>query len=301
MEIFDSHTHFFSYAFFKALVAQKDPRAEVASVLGGLAQKTGIEIPDQDIKLHTKKWLAEMDQHQIKNMVTFASLPQEMETVAEAVQSAGGRLVGFTLVNPLLPEAKNFVKYAAGQGFRGILLFPVMHGYHIYDERLEPIFRVVQEEQMAVLVHFGLLQVKLRDLLGLPRPYDLRYGNPLDLQSVANRFPKVNLIIPHFGCGFFRETLMLGSQCENVVVDTSSSNNWLETQPERLTLADIFLRVLNVFGAQRILFGTDSGTFPRGWRKDIFEEQQRAMREAGLSEEDQRFILAGNIKRILKI
>ena len=78
-----------------------------------------------------------------------------------------------------------------------------------------------------VFVHCGLLVVKLRDLLGLPRPYDLAYANPLSVIPAANRYRRAKFIIPHFGAGFFRETLMAGTQCANIYVDTSSTNSWM--------------------------------------------------------------------------
>ena len=146
-----------------------------------------------------------------------------------------------------------------------------------------------------------MLQVKLRDVIGLARPFDMQYGNPLDLQVTANRFSETKFIIPHFGCGFFRETLMLGSQCENVSVDTSSSNSWIRTQPEKLTLSDVLSRTIAVFGSERILFGTDSSVFPRGWRNDLLEDQRNAMQEADFQQGDIENILSGNITRILNL
>ena len=62
-------------------------------------------------------------------------------------------------------------------------------------------------------------------------PFDLAYANPLSVIPAANRFRGVNFVIPHFGAGFFREALMAGAQCQNVFVDTSSSNSWIRTQP----------------------------------------------------------------------
>jgi predicted TIM-barrel fold metal-dependent hydrolase len=81
-------------------------------------------------------------------------------------------------------------------------------------------------------------------------------------------------------------------------VDTSSSNNWILTQPHPLTLAEVFHKTRAVFGCERILFGTDSGVFPRGWRKDIFEAQKQAMTEAGISSAEMEMILAGNAVRL---
>jgi len=194
---------------------------------------------------------------------------------------------------------ENSIQKAIQLKMRGLLLFPVMHRFNPSDPKLFPVYDLAQKNKLIILVHFGLLQVKLRDLLGLPRPFDLSFGNPLSLQIAANRYRELIFVIPHFGCGFFRETLMLGSQCENVYVDTSSSNNWRKTQTGDLPLAKVFQRTRDVFGSQRILFGTDSSTFPRGWRQDILHEQLEAMEQGGLSQLERDRILGQNIREIL--
>jgi len=73
---------------------------------------------------------------------------------------------------------------------------------------------------------------------------------------------------------------MAGAQCGNVYVDTSSSHSWLATEPNGLELADVFERALAVFGAERILFGTDSSLFPARWRRDLLLAQREALAPA---------------------
>jgi predicted TIM-barrel fold metal-dependent hydrolase len=65
-----------------------------------------------------------------------------------------------------------------------------------------------------------------------------------------------------------------------------------------LTLDAVFRQALAVAGAQRILFGTDSSFFPRGWQKGIHAVQTAALRAAGASEMDRQLILGGNFERL---
>jgi len=65
-----------------------------------------------------------------------------------------------------------------------------------------------------------------------------------------------------------------------------------------LTLDIVFRQALSVLGAQRILFGTDSSFFPRGWQKGIYVVQTAAMKTAGASEADRQLILGGNFERL---
>jgi uncharacterized protein len=69
--------------------------------------------------------------------------------------------------------------------------------------------------------------------------------------------------------------------------------------PSHLDLKTVFEKTLQVFGPRRILFGTDSNVFPRGWRQDIFRQQVEILRELNTPQESAELILGGNIARLL--
>ena len=306
MSIQDAHTHFFSRPFFRALAGMSALQEDKQALVARVAAQAKLQLPDESTAAHRDRWLSEMDRHGVARMVSFASVPAEAEVVAEAARGSGGRLVPYALVNPRDEQAPAFTQKALGSlGIRGLLTFPAMHHFKAGDPCLTPILELARAHKAPVIVHCGLLRVKLRDLLGVPRPYDLSYANPLEIVPAANRFRDVTFVVPHFGAGFLRETLMLGMQCENVCVDTSSSNDWLMTQSStagddgRLALATVFRRALDVFGAERILFGTDSSTFPRGWRADIKDAQLAALETAGCKGAELEAIMGGNLARLL--
>ncbi len=300
MPTIDFHSHFFSHLFFETLAALSPQPGPVEDKLARLAARTGIELPPRDPTALAGRWLAEMGKNGVERMMTFASLPEEIPAVAEAVRAGEGRLSACALVNPRIDGCADLVESLLASGeFRGVLLFPAMHHFHPAGREAVPVFEVLERYAAPVFVHCGVLIVRLRDLLGLPRPYDLSYANPLGLVPVANRFREVKFILPHFGAGLFREALMAGMQCENIHVDTSSSNSWMHAVPGIGGLAEVFRRALRVFGHERILFGTDSGTFPAGWRADRRAEQQQALAEAGATPEQQQGIFAGNAARLL--
>jgi len=180
-----------------------------------------------------------------------------------------------------------------------VLLFPALHGYSVDQPELKPLLAQLERRKAIAFVHCGLFVVKLRDLLGFPRTQDLRRADPLALIPVANAYPGVRFVIPHFGAGFLRETLMAGAQCPNILVDSSSSHSWMATQSPRASLREVFERALEVFGPARVLFGTDSTTFPAGWQRARHEEQRAALAQIGASAADQELIFAGNARRLL--
>jgi predicted TIM-barrel fold metal-dependent hydrolase len=300
MGVIDFHMHFFGRVFFETLAAQSPLAGDPASRLADVSRRTGLELPEPDVAAHARRWLAEADRHGVERLCAFASVPEEIPSLAEAARASDGRIVPFALVNPTVSGAAAKVRaLIAEQGFGGVLLFPAMHHYRVGDAACAELLGVLNEARAICYVHCGLLVVKLRDLLGLPRPMDLAYADPLALVPAANRFGDVRFVIPHFGAGFLREALMAGAQCANVHVDSSSSNSWRATQPELISLAQVFERALAVFGPERILFGTDSNVFPAGWRDDRLVEQRAALQQAGADAAAIEAVLGGNARRLL--
>src|SRR5262249_23357226 len=116
------------------------------------------------------------------------------------------------------------------------------------------------------------------------------------LLSTVLSYPIHRFIVPHFGAGFFREALMLADLCPNVYLDSSSSNSWMRY--EALDLKTVIRRALDIVGPGRLLFGSDSSFFPRGWNADIFEAQTRTLLDLGIGEADARLILGENLDRV---
>jgi predicted TIM-barrel fold metal-dependent hydrolase len=104
-------------------------------------------------------------------------------------------------------------------------------------------------------------------------------------------------VIPHFGAGMLREALMLADCCSNVYLDTSSSNSWIKYTPG-LTLEHVFKTALDVVGPERLLFGTDSSFFPRGWNREVFERQETALNSIGVGKPAQEKIFGENFARL---
>src|SRR5262249_9067170 len=179
-----------------------------------------------------------------------------------------------------------------------ICLFPAMHRFSMNDPRLEPLLDQAAARACAVFVHCGVLSVGVRKKLGLQSPFDMRYSNPIDLHGTALKYPKLRFIVPHFGGGYFREALMLADLCPNLSLDTSSGNSWMRY--EGLDLKTVFRRALEVAGPQRLLFGTDSSFFPRGWVAGVFQEQAQVISELGIGEGNARAIFGGNLERVLR-
>lgn len=287
--ICDAHVHFFSPGFFAALKAD---RAAVAAL--------GLDFPDS-VESLADRWVGELDASGVVRSALMASLPADADSVATAVARHPSRFVGFFMLDPTRDDAIACATRALDAGLRTICLFPAMHRYQLHDERVTTVFELAAARPgTAVFVHCGVLSVGIRKKLGLPSPFDIRFGNPLDLHGMALRFPQVPIVIPHFGAGMLREALMVASLCPNVLLDTSSSNSWIKQTPG-LTLEQVFRTALEVVSAERLLFGTDSSFFPRGWNRAIYAQQQAALDGLGVPMGDQEMIFAGNFQRLFRL
>jgi predicted TIM-barrel fold metal-dependent hydrolase len=184
------------------------------------------------------------------------------------------------MFNPLAGDADARLERAFTElNLKTVCLFPAMHHLRLDDPAVERVFAAAERHDRVVFVHCGVLSVGVRKKLGLPSRFDLRLGDPLAVAAVAVRHPQVPVVIPHFGAGFFREALMAADAAPNILLDTSSSNSWIKYFPG-LTLADVFTRALECVGPDRLLFGTDSSFFPRGWQQGV-AEVQRPWRKTG--------------------
>lgn len=296
LQVADAHLHFFSHGFFGLLAGQAGLESGAAA-----CARAGVDAPPEDPREFASKWLGELNRHGVARAVLLASLPGDEQSVAQAVQSHPQRFYGWFFLNPLMPDAAARTEHWLREGLRGVCLLPAMHGYPLSDPRVEEILQVAERHHAIVFVHCGVLSVGIRARVGAPSLFDMRFSNPIDLHPLALRHPKLSFIIPHFGAGYFREALMTASLCPNIHFDTSSSNTWTKYLAPPPSLEQVFDRALEVVGPQRLLFGSDSSFFPRGWVSAVFERQCEALARIGVSADDARAIFGNNLLRLMQM
>ena len=298
----DAHCHFFSSAFFSALARQKaGTDLDLQIRPRDLCRELGWDDPGTAEAL-ADRWIQEMDACGVQRAALIASVPGDEASVSAAVACHPSRIVGFFMLDPAAADAPARARYAlTDQGLKGLCLFPAMHHISLDDDRT---LRVVQAAASCpgavVFVHCGVLSIGVRRKLGLPSRFDLRLGDPLALSRLALAFPHVPFIIPHFGAGLLREALMAAEACPNIHFDSSSSNSWVKYTPG-LTLDAVFKAALAVAGASRLLFGSDSSFFPRGWQRGSYEQQKQIVADIGVGSPDAALIFGGNFERLFPI
>lgn len=293
----DAHCHFFSEGFFGALAKERsggstpDPVETITRYLEWDSPGDRVTLAD--------RWVAELDKHGVGRAALIASVPGDEDSVAAAVAKYPERFVGLFMLNPKQADAGDrCVRALTELGLCGICLFPAMHRYSIDSQEADRVFELAaKHDAKSVFVHTGVLSVGVRKKLGLTSNFDIRLGDPLALVPIASTYPNLTFVIPHFAAGFMREGFMAADLCSNIIIDTSSSNGWVKYDPG-LTLTDVFRQALSIVGPSRMMFGTDSSFFPRGWQQPIFEQQRAILQELHVEDETLHKIFAGTFERI---
>ncbi|MDR7419393.1 MAG: amidohydrolase family protein [Armatimonadota bacterium] len=249
------------------------------------------EPPGDDDEM-ARRWADEVGRHDLVRVVFMTGGGNDR--LATVVRAYPNRFAGFAHHDPFSNGAAAELQRAITMlGLRGYkIIAPLVDG-RLDDERLYPLWEAAERLGIPVLIHFGPLRYQ-----GIVAGPNI---SPLILQDVARGFPNVPFIVPHFGCGYPRELLHLMWVCGNVYVDTSGSNEWMRWMPYPLDLVGLFRIFLETVGPRRIIFGTDSSWFPRGFARKYLEVQMAACRELGVGEADLRLIFAGNAARLLGI
>ena len=292
IEVIDAHAHFMTAGSMKAWSQRGRSMTSFAKRTQTRTDMKSIDFPDEDFDAG-QKWADELDRYGVSS-VGWMIGPETYDEFIESRRRFPGYFLGYLNVQPNDPDAPQKIRKAAEDGFYGIKLYPSSwRGIHVYDEQLYPIYEEAKKQKMVVFCHFGV---------SIGGEADLRSGNPMDIQIPARDFSDLNFIIAHFGAGWFREVLLLQYQADNVYMDSSGSNVWMKYLPQDLTLKDVFRHAIRAGGPDKILFGTDSTFFPRGFRFNILEDQFNAVqslkKDGLIDDEGVEKIFGGNLKRL---
>lgn len=305
MSIIDSHVHFevSGYSLAGSSYAERygDEKWRVLSEKNAAQKERWSKAwrfpkpspPDADIAVTARKWLSEMDAHDISHMVFVTGGGNDV--LSEVVRFAPDRFIGYAHHDPSLPDAaERLEKAITEQGLRGYKILGPAVDLPLDDTSLETVWEVCEKHEIPVLIHFGILG----GAGGVAGHVNI---SPMILHDVAKAHPGVPFIVPHFGCGETKDTLFLAWACPNIYIDTSGSNQWTRWMPYPLTVRDLFHKFYQTIGPSRILFGTDSQWFPRGFVTQYFDTQMRDCVELGMPDTDIDLIFSGNAKALLKI
>jgi len=239
------------------------------------------------------RWAAEVDRYGLDKVVFVTG--GDNDHLAYLVGRHPDKFIGFAHHDPFEEDAAAELERAVAElGMRGYKVLAPALDRDLDDEVAFPVWEVAAKYEIPVLIHFGIMGA------GGGLAYHPNIS-PLKLHNVAKAFPDVNFVVPHFGCTYIFDTLQLCWACRNVHVDTSGSNQWIRWMPQEWTVQRLYRKYLETIGADRILFGTDSSWFPRGFAVRYLQDQIRDLVYLGAGHETMQKILADNAARLLKL
>lgn len=313
LHVIDFHCHFpTNRPWFEGMTAGKDARQEYVERVGekraNIAREHAMAYnkawrlawdfppPEQDRpddETQADRWAAEIEKYGLRavGFVTGGGNDHLSSIVARYPETFIGFAHNYLFADDAADQLKHAVTNLGMKGYK--LLAPTLDR-PIEDLDAYPVWEMCAELDIPVLVHFGIQGSGG----GIATHENI---NPLKLHSIAKDFPDVTFVIPHFGCAWVRETLQLCWACANVSIDTSGSNQWIKWVPGDLTVKDLFRKYMETIGPDRIIFGSDSSWFPRGFAVRYLQDQIRDARDIGLHHEDLQKIFGGNAAQLFKI
>src|SRR5262249_18459757 len=154
-----------------------------------------------------------------------------------------------------------------------------------------PLFELAQRYDIPVFFHTGIGGPNPQQ--GFAPKFRISLSDPLLLEDVAIRFPKLKIVIMHMGWPFFDHALYMPWTYENVYLDTATVSWMLGPK-----LFDRMLEeAVQTVGSDRILFGSDQMVSPQ-----MISFAVESIRNAPfLSDQDKRNILGEDARRLLRL
>lgn len=197
--------------------------------------------------------------------------------IIEAINNYPKRFIGFCFETPVHHElAIQEIERCAKAGIRGIKLLPHAHGfYDINGLDMDPLMKKAEELNFTILTHSD---------------FNCKRCTPYQVANLAKRFPKVPVIMAHFGMDSdcVRTIPSIVKGIENLYIDTSDTPN----MPEAIYVDSVKVIPDNV------LFGSDTPTLSPEVELYKVEVAQKLF---GLTEKQKRKILFENAARLFKI
>ena len=200
-----------------------------------------------------------------------ATAPRQVRSINDFIHAECGKhpaFIGLGTLHPDMEDPAAEIERIRALGLHGVKLHPDFQDFAVDDPRMLPVYRLLARARLPVLIHMGDPR---RDL-----------SSPARLARLLDAVPELRVIAAHFGGWSVWDEAVRLLAGSGAWFDTSSTIGFVGKEKAREMIAR--------YGVDRLLFGTDYLMW------DIGEELDRFF-SLGLSEEDNRLILAGNLER----
>jgi len=247
---------------------------------------TGNKAPES-VKDHIKQTLAAMDRYNIVLGIASGDL-ESVQLLRKAAPdrvwagpSSGIPGLALEILRPLYKSGRLRIMGEVCAQY---------DGHSPSDPVLEPYFALAESLGIPACIHMGMSFPGITE--SCPK-FRVSVGNPLLLEELLNRHPKLRVWIAHMGYPFLEETIGILNVYPQVYADTSAID-WINSQEE---FSAYFKQLVRAGFGKRIMFGSDQMTWP-----DAIGLAVEAIEKADfLSAEQKRDIFYNNAARFLRL
>ena len=167
------------------------------------------------------------------------------EVTARAVAKYPDKLVGFACVDPRMPNYMDLLVHATQDlKLKGVKFGPIYNGVSLLDPRLVPLYEYLQRNNLPLTMHMGTTYGRLA-------PID--YGRPLDVDTIATRYPDLKMIMAHMAHPWHEECIVVARKQPNVYCEVSA----LFYRPWQFYNILIAAQEYTITHRNKIFWGTD--------------------------------------------
>ena len=167
------------------------------------------------------------------------------EVTARAVAKYPDKFVGFACIDPRMPDCMDLLVHAIEDlKLKGVKFGPIYNGVSLLDPRMDPIYAYLQKNNLPLTMHMGTT-------FGRNAPID--EGRPLNVDTVALRYPDLKMIMAHMGHPWYEECIVVARKQPNVYCEVSA----LHYRPWQFYNILICAQEYTIHNRGKIFWGTD--------------------------------------------
>ena len=229
MKIIDAHAHIFPEKISEAAVNS------IGSFYGLLEMAhggTSEELISSGSKIGVEKYM----------VFSTATTPKQVTSINNFIVSECEQHPEFIGVGTMHSEFEDFeseIDRIYRLGIRGIKLHPDFQQFYIDDDKLLPLYAILEDRDMFLITHSG--------------DYRYDFSRPERIAKVAKMYPKMRVIAAHFGGWAMWTVARRELTLPNVYIDTSSTLVFSGDVPAK--------EAFKAFDNTHIFFGVDFPTW----------------------------------------
>ena len=282
--IIDFHTHTFPDAIAERAISRLSAASHTKAFTDGTEAALSASMARAGIALSVIQPVA-------TNPAQVIKINEGALRINERTEETG--LLSFGSMHPDFEDVRRELVRLKEGGIRGIKLHPVYQGVDFDDPRCLRILENCAELGLCVLIHAGLD-------VGFPGAV---HGSPRMILHALQEVGPFTLILAHMGGWRCWDEVLELLPATGAYIDTSFSlgrmtpngDGHYQTEDElRLMDEESFVRLIRAFGAERVLFGSDSPWADQG-------EALEAFCRLPLTENEKAQILCRNAEKLLNM